>query len=121
VGQHRAIATTRYLAAIGRAVDPALQSQPLSDMPCRDRRDSVLSAFARKHQNLRIVLRNMETLDQTQAISEGRLHDGFVAVPIDDAEERWGRSGSYGTSTSHAVPTTKYTSALTAVVIAPSR
>jgi len=31
------------------------------------------------------VLRNMSSLDQTQAISEGRLHVGFVALPIDDA------------------------------------
>jgi DNA-binding transcriptional LysR family regulator len=27
----------------------------------------------------------MSSLDQTQAISEGRLHVGFVALPIDDA------------------------------------
>jgi DNA-binding transcriptional LysR family regulator len=45
----------------------------------------ILRAFARKHPKVRIVLRNMSTLDQTQAISEGRLHVGFVALPIDDA------------------------------------
>jgi DNA-binding transcriptional LysR family regulator len=32
-----------------------------------------------------IVLRNISSLDQTQAITEGRLHCGFVALPIDDA------------------------------------
>jgi DNA-binding transcriptional LysR family regulator len=45
----------------------------------------ILRAFARKHPKVRIVLRNLSTLDQTQAISEGRLHVGFVALPIDDA------------------------------------
>ena len=45
----------------------------------------ILRAFAQKHPKVRIVLRNMSTLDQTQAISEGRLHVGFVALPIDDA------------------------------------
>ncbi len=45
----------------------------------------ILRAFASKHPKVRIVLRNMSTLDQTQAVSEGRLHAGFVALPIDDA------------------------------------
>lgn len=45
----------------------------------------ILRAFAAKHPRVRIVLRNMSSLDQTQAISEGRLHAGFVALPIDDA------------------------------------
>jgi DNA-binding transcriptional LysR family regulator len=45
----------------------------------------ILRAFATRHPRVRIVLRNMSSLDQTQAISEGRLHVGFVALPIDDA------------------------------------
>jgi DNA-binding transcriptional LysR family regulator len=45
----------------------------------------ILRTFARLHPKVRIVLRNMSSLDQTQAISEGRLHVGFVALPIDDA------------------------------------
>lgn len=45
----------------------------------------ILRTFAQQHPKVRIVLRNMSTLDQTQAISEGRLHVGFVALPIDDA------------------------------------
>jgi DNA-binding transcriptional LysR family regulator len=45
----------------------------------------ILRTFAHEHPKVRIVLRNMSSLDQTQAISEGRLHVGFVALPIDDA------------------------------------
>jgi DNA-binding transcriptional LysR family regulator len=45
----------------------------------------ILRAFATKHPKVRIILRNMSSLDQTQAISEGRLHVGFVALPVDDA------------------------------------
>ena len=45
----------------------------------------ILRTFATRHPKVRIVLRNMSSLDQTQAISEGRLHVGFVALPIDDA------------------------------------
>jgi DNA-binding transcriptional LysR family regulator len=45
----------------------------------------ILRAFAQKHPKVRIVLRNISSLDQVQAISEGRLHVGFVAMPIDDA------------------------------------
>jgi DNA-binding transcriptional LysR family regulator len=45
----------------------------------------ILRAFAQKHPNVRIVLRNMSSLDQTRAISDGRLHVGFVALPVDDA------------------------------------
>src|SRR5690348_9196118 len=45
----------------------------------------ILRTFTQKHPKVRIVLRNISSLDQTQAISEGRLHVGFVAMPIDDA------------------------------------
>lgn len=45
----------------------------------------ILRAFAGKHPKVRMVLRNMSSLDQAQAIREERLHVGFVALPIDDA------------------------------------
>jgi DNA-binding transcriptional LysR family regulator len=45
----------------------------------------ILRAFATKHPKVRIVLRNVSSLDQTQAISEGRLDVGFVLLPVDDA------------------------------------
>jgi DNA-binding transcriptional LysR family regulator len=45
----------------------------------------ILRAFAHRHPKVHIVLRNLGSMDQTQAISEGRLHVGFVALPIDDA------------------------------------
>jgi DNA-binding transcriptional LysR family regulator len=45
----------------------------------------ILRAFANRHPKVHIVLRNLGSMDQTQAISEGRLHVGFVALPIDDA------------------------------------
>lgn len=46
---------------------------------------TILREFAQRHPKVRIILRNMSSLDQTQAIGEGRLHVGFVAMPIDDA------------------------------------
>jgi DNA-binding transcriptional LysR family regulator len=45
----------------------------------------ILRAFATRYPKVHIVLRNLPSLDQTQAISDGRLHVGFVALPIDDA------------------------------------
>jgi DNA-binding transcriptional LysR family regulator len=45
----------------------------------------ILRTFAQKHPKVQIVVRNMSSLDQTHAISEERLHVGFVALPIDDA------------------------------------
>jgi DNA-binding transcriptional LysR family regulator len=45
----------------------------------------ILRAFSRRYPKVRIVLRNLSSLDQTQAIGDGRLHVGFVALPIDDA------------------------------------
>jgi DNA-binding transcriptional LysR family regulator len=45
----------------------------------------ILREFAQKHPKVRVVLRNISSLDQVQAISEGRLHVGFVAMPVDDA------------------------------------
>jgi DNA-binding transcriptional LysR family regulator len=46
----------------------------------------ILGTFARRHPKARIVLRNMGTADQTQALREGRLHVGFVTLPIDDTD-----------------------------------
>jgi DNA-binding transcriptional LysR family regulator len=45
----------------------------------------ILRAFNTKYPKVHIVLRNLSSLDQTQAINEGRLHVGFVAMPVDDA------------------------------------
>ena len=45
----------------------------------------ILRAFATRYPKVHIVLRNLGSMDQTQAISEGRLHVGFVALPIDNA------------------------------------
>lgn len=46
----------------------------------------ILAAFGRRHPKVRIVLRNMSTTDQAQALREGRLHAGFLTLPIDDAD-----------------------------------
>jgi DNA-binding transcriptional LysR family regulator len=45
---------------------------------------AILRAFAAKYPKIHIVLRNLGSLDQTHAINEGRLHVGFVALPIDE-------------------------------------
>ena len=45
---------------------------------------AILRAFAARYPKVHIVLRNLGSLDQTHAINEGRLHVGFVALPIDD-------------------------------------
>lgn len=46
----------------------------------------ILRAFARRHPQVRIILRNMGSAEQARAISEGRLHVGFVALPIDEPD-----------------------------------
>ena len=46
----------------------------------------ILRAFAQRHPQIRIVLRNMGSAEQARAISEGRLHVGFVALPIDEPD-----------------------------------
>jgi DNA-binding transcriptional LysR family regulator len=46
----------------------------------------ILRAFASRHPQIRIVLRNMGSAEQARAISEGRLHVGFVALPIDEPD-----------------------------------
>jgi DNA-binding transcriptional LysR family regulator len=45
----------------------------------------ILRAFAAKCPNVHLVVRNLGSMDQAQAINDGRLHVGFVALPIDDA------------------------------------
>jgi DNA-binding transcriptional LysR family regulator len=45
----------------------------------------ILREFAVRFPKVRIVLRNLSSLDQTHAIKEGRMDVGFVALPIDDA------------------------------------
>ncbi|HZJ31084.1 MAG TPA: LysR substrate-binding domain-containing protein [Vicinamibacterales bacterium] len=46
----------------------------------------ILRAFARRHPQIRMVVRNMASAEQTRAINEGRLHVGFVALPIDEPD-----------------------------------
>ena len=46
----------------------------------------ILRAFARRHPQIRMVVRNMGSAEQARAISEGRLHVGFVALPIDEPD-----------------------------------
>lgn len=45
----------------------------------------ILRAFSQKHPKVHIVLRNLGSIDQTQALNDGRLNVGFVAMPIDEA------------------------------------
>ena len=46
----------------------------------------ILRRFARRHPQIRMVVRNMGSAEQARAISEGRLHVGFVALPIDEPD-----------------------------------
>jgi DNA-binding transcriptional LysR family regulator len=46
----------------------------------------ILRAFARRHPQVRTVVRNMGSAEQARALSEGRLHVGFVALPIDEPD-----------------------------------
>lgn len=46
----------------------------------------ILRAFARRHPQIRVVVRNMGSAEQARALSEGRLHVGFVALPIDEPD-----------------------------------
>ena len=46
----------------------------------------ILRAFARRHPQIRMVVRNMGSAEQARALSEGRLHVGFVALPIDEPD-----------------------------------
>ena len=46
----------------------------------------ILRAFAQRHPQVRIILRNMGSAEQARAIREGRLHVGFLALPIDEPD-----------------------------------
>jgi DNA-binding transcriptional LysR family regulator len=46
----------------------------------------ILRAFATRHPQIRLMIRNMGSAEQARAISEGRLHLGFVALPIDEPD-----------------------------------
>jgi DNA-binding transcriptional LysR family regulator len=46
----------------------------------------ILRRFSRRHPQIRMVVRNMGSAEQARAISEGRLHVGFVALPIDEPD-----------------------------------
>jgi DNA-binding transcriptional LysR family regulator len=46
----------------------------------------ILRAFARRHPQVRTVVRNMGSAEQARALTEGRLHVGFVALPIDEPD-----------------------------------
>ena len=44
----------------------------------------VFRLFGSRHPSVRIALRNMSTMQQVDAIREGRIHAGFLVPPIDD-------------------------------------
>jgi DNA-binding transcriptional LysR family regulator len=46
----------------------------------------ILRAFAQRHPQIRMVVRNMGSAEQARALNEGRLHVGFVALPIDEPD-----------------------------------
>jgi DNA-binding transcriptional LysR family regulator len=46
----------------------------------------ILREFAQRHPQIRMVVRNMGSAEQARAIREGRLHVGFVALPIDEPD-----------------------------------
>ena len=46
----------------------------------------ILRAFAQRHPHIRMVVRNMGSAEQARALTEGRLHVGFVALPLDEPD-----------------------------------
>lgn len=46
----------------------------------------IMRVFAKQQPDIRVVIRNMSTAQQVQAIEEKRLHAGFVTPPIDNPE-----------------------------------
>jgi DNA-binding transcriptional LysR family regulator len=44
----------------------------------------VFRLFAKKNPRVRVALRNMSTVQQIEAIREGRIHAGFLVPPVDD-------------------------------------
>jgi DNA-binding transcriptional LysR family regulator len=43
----------------------------------------IMRIFATRHPHVRVVIRNMSTAQQVQAIQEKRIHAGFVTPPVD--------------------------------------
>jgi DNA-binding transcriptional LysR family regulator len=43
----------------------------------------IMRVFAKRHPKVRVVIRNLSTAQQVQAIQEERLHAGFVTPPVD--------------------------------------
>jgi DNA-binding transcriptional LysR family regulator len=46
----------------------------------------IMRVFATRHPNVRVVIRNLSTAQQVQAIQERRVHAGFVTPPIEHPE-----------------------------------
>jgi len=46
----------------------------------------IMRAFAKRHPDVRVLIRNMSTAQQVQAIEEKRLHVGFVTPPVDSPD-----------------------------------
>lgn len=46
----------------------------------------IMRTFAKRHPQVRVIIRNMSTAEQVRAIQEKRLHAGFVTPPIDDPD-----------------------------------
>jgi len=49
----------------------------------------IMRLFAQRHPQVRVVIRNMSTAEQLQALMEERLHAGFVTPPTGHAELRF--------------------------------
>ena len=46
----------------------------------------IMRTFAKRHPQVRVIIRNMSTAEQVRAIQEKRLHAGFVTPPLDDPD-----------------------------------
>lgn len=46
----------------------------------------IMRTFAKRHPQVRVIIRNMSTAEQVRAIHEKRLHAGFVTPPVDDPD-----------------------------------
>jgi DNA-binding transcriptional LysR family regulator len=49
----------------------------------------IMRLFAQRHPQVRVVVRNMSTAEQLQALLEERLHAGFVTPPTDHGDLRF--------------------------------
>jgi DNA-binding transcriptional LysR family regulator len=45
----------------------------------------VFTLFGGRHPGVQIALRNMSTMQQIEALREGRIHAGFLVAPVDDS------------------------------------